>query len=486
MPAPAPAAPPAAAPTATPPAAQPGQAPPPAAAQTPPKPKGDPKALAEFASKWLNLSSSKLPKKPDEPPAEPAPAEPPAEPAAETPPAAPTPPPPKKPRRPASPPPPNIEQVVEATAQGVVRAMEEAKAKEPKTPPPAPEEASLSGEDKRKVETLREMERLFPDQYKGIADKYVKGLKATADYVARWERDNPGQEFNNEDPQHEAFFAQNDVDWSDEDYLDARAEIRARNRVEQSNQKISGELDELRKKDKVREAAPLIDVHQAMTARHFFSLVDPKAAAVVREDGTVDREALEKLQQEDPLMADVVIYDMASKRLEPLAGEIYRLYEGLVDYNPDKNPAHTYLGQFAVAKEQEMLSMPEDQQLNEKGQRFVTSDQYRKMSEAQRKRHWTFGHMDLSILLADEMAKEARKTMEAEKQKLKRYAKYVEANGAAANTPPPDEPEEPPVNPRGKPQSPSAVTSPKVAAGGNHPSATPQSALNAFKSKFLS
>jgi hypothetical protein len=474
--------------------------------QTPPAPKKPTKAgqeaLTEFTSRWLGIN--KKAKSADSPPPVNAPdpttmeavdkaisegiqgSPPPGKEPAETPAAEPKKPDPKPKRKPAPQAPPSYERLVEAAAEGATRVLSDAAAKTKAEPDPAKAagETDLPEDEKRKLVVFRKMEELQPERYKGLAEKHAESIRKGLEYAEKWEQEHPGETFNEEDDEHDDFFSKNEVEFDDQHFTDALVEIKVAERLPTIERKLNQRVEDLDRRDKARTAAPIIDRHQAMTAKHFFTQLGAETEAVIRDDGTVDNEALTKLAESDPVTHQIAIHQ-ASTVVEPLAAEIYKLCEGLEAFD-EKREDHKFISNFATQAERRMLQQPVEEQLNENGQRFIASAAYAKLNATERAKYWTFGAIDLSALLAADAAKWAREQIKTENSKLEKWSKARGLKAAPTTELEPTEDDEPePVRPVRKPSSPTVTGSPKLAPGegaGPEPEGGPKAA---FLKKFL-
>lgn len=426
------------------------------AAKTPPKP-ADTDAIAKFSQRFLGDPEAAPAKKPKLQPAQTQPQIPEPE-LSQTEESA------AKPKRRPAPraATPTVEKIVEAVSEGVSRAISK---QTPTEPPPVETEQppSLPPEESRKIEIFQQMERQYPDKYKGLADKYRTSLQKAIEYAAQWEKDNPGQEFNEDDVEHEMFFEENGVDYEDEHYVDALTEVKLSERMPKMGE-VQQKITSIERQEALRQKMPIIDRHQALTARSFFTQFGNGFENVINEDGSVNKEALDALKESDPVLHEIAVTHAASV-VEPVAAEIYKLFDGLTDLDV-RNPQHKWINDFAVQAENMMLKQPERKRLNENGLPFVTAEQYNRLSFAERQRCWTFGAVELSALAADALASDLSEYVQKENKKYESWAKArklmpkedEESEGRA-------DMDDEPANSRGKPVSPEAGAEPRLARG---------------------
>lgn len=119
--------------------------------------------------------------------------------------------------------------IAAATAEAVARALprDRTDRAEGERKTDTPEEPWLTPTDKRKLKVLEQMETLFPDQYRDISKRYNQSKRALVEYAQNWEKEHPGEEFDENAEEHQDFYERNDVEWQDEDYLEAAADLKA-------------------------------------------------------------------------------------------------------------------------------------------------------------------------------------------------------------------------------------------------------------------
>jgi hypothetical protein len=326
--------------------------------------------------------------------------------------------------KPTAPAPLTAADIAKAAAEGVASAMKTSSPKEEKKDSsPADPDADVPDEEKKRFAVLRFMEKQDPSKFKGIADKYKSQLKTLADYAAKWRKDHPGEEFDDEAEEHAEFFEKNDMDlpWDADDFTDAKAEMIAEKKVAEATAETNKKLSIIEREKKALEAKPLIEQHQVVAAREYWKRVGGEFDGIVLENGQIDQVKIKELMEKNPDYLKVTVD--SAKRLDALVETAYLLKKGLVDFDP-KKPAHEYLSQFAAYKEQELMSRPADQQLDAEGRQFKPSTQYYNIPVEERTRsYWTFNETDLAALLASDESRKMQAFITAEEEKHNRWAK---------------------------------------------------------------
>lgn len=362
---------------------------------------------------------------------------------------------------------------------------------------PADPDAGLDDVEKRKLAVIRFMEKLQPDKYRGVADKYKSNLKKLSDYAADWEKKNPGQKFDDEAEEHTEFFDKNELfqPWDDEDYTDAKAEMIAEKKIAEASAESNKKLSALERHNKVLESRPLVDKHQTVAARAYWKSIGGEFDGVVTENGQIDQAKYKELLEKNPDFLKTTIE--SAQRLDTLVEQAYLLKKGLSDFDSNK-PEHKYLAGFALSEERRLMSRPLEKQVNETGQQFKPAKEYFALPNDQRERFWTFNESDLAALLAADESKKMKAYIAQEEEKFNRWAK---AKGLALKESvlkeKPDEQEEKPAADKiveqiadlkeeaEEEKSPSSSASPKSATILDEGKAGQKSGLDTFASKMF-
>lgn len=358
--------------------------------------------------------------------------------------------------------------------------------------------ADLDPSERRKVNVLRQMETDFPDrpEYKGLADKYLTGQKKLDEYVSKWQTDHPGEEFDDKAEDHKPFFEAHDVDWNDEDYIESLTNIKSKAAIEDHDKRVNSKLSEVERSQKLIESKPAIASEGITAARTFWKNLDPELAEVLSPHGAVDAAKLEELKKSDPVKYNVAT--QTADRVEGLTSGMYKLLNGLELFN-DKSTIHQHLADFAVKQEQALLSRPPEDQKDAQGRAFKTRVEYRKLSEDDKKKYWTFSATDFGLLIAHEEANRASAFLTQKEEEFRQMAaargiqieekplktaKTLTVAGAKNGNENTDDDDETPDDDDGKPRSPSSGGEPKVAAVAKKNGGAPKTAVDAFMARY--
>lgn len=282
-----------------------------------------------------------------------------------------------------------------AAAIAVVEAMEKNKKEAP-----AAVEADLSfldNEERSKLPALEQLEKMYPEKYKGLSKKFTDSIKSAADYEAEWVKANPSKEFDPEAEEHNDFYNRNEVKWDDDDYTDARVELRSKKIGEEATKPLTEKISKIEADERRRQIEPTATNAARNTAKTMFDALGGEYVNVVANNGAIDASVIKKLSEDSPEIANAVF--TSARDLEMLSAENIRLDSAVISYDQN-NQLHSRLATYATNQEQAMMSLPEQDRLNKDGKSFMPSAQYVKLTQAQRSKHWTFTAADLNVLLA--------------------------------------------------------------------------------------
>lgn len=416
-----------------------------------PKPAGA-SAAALFSSKWSG--KTKEPKA-----AAPAPPTEPVKPAEE--PATPTKPAEKKKPvvAPAQPVAPDYEKMGEAVGKAIAPAIDRLAAK---PTPAAPTEPEISARDKEQIEVLERMGKDYPELYGKTAKEYAESLKKSAAYQSKWEKENTGKEFDAEAEEHNEFFSKNEVEWDDYHFDKSVARIEAERATEKASEKTNAKLKEVEHRERAREATPKVVAEQVAAAKDYFTELGADFAGVLDENGNINRAEIKKLTDADPLKTIAL---QGAEKVETFRGELYKLVNGLADFD-EKNKLHATIAGFVDEQEAVAKALPADQQVDEQGRRFATAQEYNEMPADKRKGFWRLTEKELSRIFIAREAEAVKATITAEEARLESYAKSRGyAKNGTPNPPAPPVPPPPtlPATTTALPPSPSGAVEPRMA-----------------------
>jgi len=286
--------------------------------------------------------------------------------------------------------------------------------------------------ESRKLRVLAQLEENHPDRYKGIQERYKNNLTKFKEYAKKWQDENPGETFNQDDDEHEEFRDKlwNEAKYDDDDFhmavVDLRLKERERAATEQKKDDpetaaMRAKLEEMERKEKLRENQQEIAKSSAEAGNAFWKNMGKEFEGVVTETGAISRKALGDIKERDEDEHAIVVQSAAI--VEQLSAAIQCLDQRLVKYD-ETNQAHQVLSQFIRDQGEAMMKLPEKDRLSDDGKKvFVSDDVYSKMSAKEREGAWTFTTKDIQIRLAKTYAKNAMKKIEHDREWFQKRAK---------------------------------------------------------------
>lgn len=353
----------------------------------------------------------------------------------------------------------DVGDLVDRTARAVAREVrrDEPKAKTPEKEP----ESDVPQTELRLQSHLEELEKLYPDEYRGVKELRRKFVGKLREYQDRWAKEHPGEEFNPDAEEHNEFYSADPMNEVSQEHLaEAIAETKVRGRMAEIEGRIQAS-------EKQREVEPLANREGAKSARAVADFIDKEGfKSLLNSDGSLNQAEAEKLQESDPIKAPIVLHavDQAAK----MSAEMVKLYTGVTAPNQG-NPLHSKLLAFGNQVEQNMLRMKPSEWKDPRGRRhadFLPSNEYWELSASERRHHWTFDEADMTAAITKQVAADAKSLIEAEEKRFQEVAKKrgfgvsSEQKQAATEN---DKGEETPEEQVEKPTSPSGRGAPNMA-----------------------
>jgi hypothetical protein len=359
------------------------------------------------------------------------------------------------------------DQMATSIADGIARGL---KPKEEKTEK-REEAPKPTGPEARHIETLDRMEKLWPDEYKGAAKRYQDAQVKIDTYRKSWEKDHPGESFDEDSDEHKDYYDKNDLFefWDSRDYARAAGSIEAE-RIktkddEEKNRKDNERLSDLERKEKLREARGQIIKEQVDTSRAYWKALGDDFEDVITDDGQVNNERLKELREADPIATNHRVAAARDLSLEVEA--VYSLMNGLAKFDAN-NPVHAAMGTFGETMEKALASKPIGEKQDADGRTFLTMKEYYAMPKDQREaKHWTLSARDIAYHRAKVLASETEATIKQKEAELEQFAtargyskpNQDDKNGSRENSEHEDEHEER----GGKPRSPTSGSESRMA-----------------------
>lgn len=341
-------------------------------------------------------------------------------------------------------------ELMETVAQTAARAAVAAnKAAEPKTEK-VDETADMSESDKRDLEVFQHLEQQKPEAYKGVAKQFVKFTKEFEKYRTKWEEENDGKEFDPESTDHDQFYAKHQPKYDPADLEEAKINMRLEAKLKERERDHEDRYGKLETRLLEQDLAPVIDKKAGDAVAAMVAEVDSDLAKALSEKGP------DAIAESDPIAFEVL--DRSAADLRGALAELEKLSHPSGRFKFDKkNPIHDSLDRFAVNLEKSIKDLPMDEQIRD-GKMFATQTELRSIPEKERSRYWVLTPDDIAASLVSETAGGAKKLIEGERARIKKYAEKM---GLSASKPTGDEKKDDAKGAdagNGKPKSPAAAT----------------------------
>ena len=274
--------------------------------------------------------------------------------------------------------------------------------------------STLDDDDQSTYEVFAEMEKSNPDKYKGAKEKFASFVEASKEYQRQWSEDNPHEAFDPDSEDHVEFYKNNEPKYSQSDFKKAEKKVDMAPLLSEVEKKYQERIDELEHKiHRKNESEPKARESASDAVKEMVKAVSPEMEKIMSEKG------LEEAEKSDPL-----IFDKVSQAADSLSVMVYELEQNQTEtglFAPNaKNQNHTVINQFLSDKEAYVKSLPPQSQ-NWNGRRFATNSEFKRMSNADKSKHWTIDANLAKAELVKEITATVNSQVEQSKQMLERY-----------------------------------------------------------------
>jgi len=310
-----------------------------------------------------------------------------------------------------------------AASAAVTAAMPKFSTQQTKTEAP---EDELPKDYRRDYEIAKHLAATNP-AYKDAPQIILNEHRRSAEYASRWEQANPGKVFDPDAEEHNDFYSSLERPWGDEEFIDARADMIAEQKISVKAAKLEEKHKSIEEREAKRELAGVAQNAVNTVAVLLAKGVDEAAHDIIVKQG------FNKLEEGDPITAEALVD--ALNRLSPRIHTAVMVDdpEQRVSFDAKKNPDQAEWLNFLFEKEAQYAG-----QVDDKGRLFASRSEFVKLPAAQQARRWylTADHL-ISEMTADAMA-EVKERIEKERERGKKvaaalgYVPKVETNGGSA------------------------------------------------------
>jgi hypothetical protein len=287
------------------------------------------------------------------------------------------------------------------------------------------QESELPKDYKRDYEIAKHLAATNP-VYKDAPQIILNEHRRSAEYASRWEQANPGKVFDPDAEEHNEFYASLERPWGDEEFVDARADMIAEQKISAKAAKLEEKHKSIEEREAKRELAGVAQNAVNTVAVLLAKGVDEAAHDIIVKQG------FNKLEEGDPITAEALVD--ALNKLSPRIHTAVMVDdpEQRISFDANKNSDHNDWLHFLFEKEAQYAG-----QMDEKGRLFASRNEYVKLPPAQQARRWflTADHL-ITEMTADAMT-EVKERIQKERERGKKvaaalgYVPKVETNGGS-------------------------------------------------------
>lgn len=289
---------------------------------------------------------------------------------------------------PEAPKPLTAEQITQAAAEGAARGMLAATAPKEK-PNAAAKEPDYPKQYEDEVEVLETLRRTNPAKYGNIKQALIDADKREEEYIATWERKNPGEAFDSSDEAHASFYSGINVPIAPKDLEHAKSVLadnraRAVAREEVNRAKANDELERARQQVPTQASS--------ITGRIMLDAIKDISG---EEIDPASETALEELREKDPVLVEVVMEEAPGYQAAIRAA--LEVGHRLQEYN-QHDPAHRKVAHAVGEIHRTLSALPPEKLVRvDEGRRlqYVPPDRFDRLSQADRARAWTITPADV-------------------------------------------------------------------------------------------
>lgn len=253
-------------------------------------------------------------------------------------------------------------------------------------PPPKPEAPpaeDLDDDDQETIDALARMEREGKAP-KGIVDRTKKFWAAEAEYITKWQAENPGQQFDIDASEHSDFYEKHEPAYDEREFkkaqkLNLKEGIKREVADEVKKETAAEEFQRKQREQGPRTAAAAHDAMKEMVAQAGFKDEMTRDGALV-----LDKEVEAQIDKASPHARAILVEEAELLTAQVAEIDKIKAFGDKYELKPDfsvktKSGAHVLVHRmitdFAETLEGEMAKLPPESTMRE-GRRFVTNDQF--------------------------------------------------------------------------------------------------------------
>lgn len=271
----------------------------------------------------------------------------------------------------------------------------------PATAPAQPPAEQFTPEEQRRLAVFQHMESTNPT-HKGLVNKVKTYMQELRNYRAKWESEHPDETFDPESDEHTPFMDRHLPKYDEDEYDDARVDLRAQRVIEEREKKQAVETARKTLPDRINAASR--DAIQEMV-----SAASPELAEVYAKND------LKAMEEKDPELTERL--DAVVPELRRWVSELEKIFDPKLNYTPvPGNALHEEIEEFVTHAERLVQGLPSHQRV-QNGKQFATLEQFYGMPESKRAGFWCLDAKQIEVMKARQLASYAKQRAEKARQR---------------------------------------------------------------------
>jgi len=240
--------------------------------------------------------------------------------------------------------------------------------------------AGLPEEYKADIEVYTEMQKSNPAKYGQLLKKLRTAAEKETEYISQWEEDHPGEDYDPEDTDHNAFYKKHFPEIPPKDFDAAKESVLEAKIAARLDAKYQSKLETIERSQASEKIAPVISEQVGGMVKDVLRQIDAKLA-----EAASDPVKLAALEESHPMAAEALL--QTHHQFSPLLSANVELHRGITRFDAN-NPAHFALYELAQQIEAQTSKASLENRMDSNGRVFATRDAYQNMNERERVRHW--------------------------------------------------------------------------------------------------
>lgn len=262
---------------------------------------------------------------------------------------------------------------------------------------PAVEDDSLNDEERAILAAVQVLQGEPKHKGRDLVKATKDFWKKEQDYIAAWEKENAGEDYDPEDKAHAKFYKQHQPAYTEDELVGAKERVKEAQIEQRARQaaraEIEPELREYKFEKELTRVLPQIRVNQNMAVSELVAEISPEFAKLLADGDkglkVIDADLVKKLEEIDPVAVDFLQDEALDLRVRIEELEKVARLSAYVPLDPDlevKGQNGVIRPHYEILKigqelEQKVSQLPKNQQISE-GKQFITRREMRQKVEA--------------------------------------------------------------------------------------------------------